>query len=355
MKFTLGLKNIFGILAILSCIQIGTAASAQLLQNGQDQPVQNRGMLGQQPSSPLLNAAGGGCTINQLQLMFRTGHDDLRGGSNNLNVEIHYANGTIQTAKNVNQGANWPNNSLREVPIALNHPVAANQIKSINLIHLAQGGYDGTALALGSSGTGIILPTPDMAATGIKTEDNWDMAEMNAFSVVGAGTKVVIASSGDHVFTGTKPAFSVNAVPNIACPSAGQVTELHLVFQTGNDDLRGGNDNLNVAIVGDGFNQQEMNVNRSQRWADGTGQEVTVLLNKPMMISQLRKLVLEATYGAPSGGSGLSGVGTVSNDKWNMDSLKVYAMVNGKNQLIGSQGFYRFTAPPGNRLTVNLQ
>jgi len=324
----------------------------QLLQNDQVQPIQNRGMLAQRPTTPLLNTAGGGCTINQLQLMFSTGHDDLRGGSNNLNVEIHYANGTIQIAKNVNQGANWPNNSLHEVPIPLEHPVAANQIKSINLIHLAQGGYDPTALAVTSTGQTPVLPTPEVIASGIKTEDNWDMAEMQAFSLANAGAKVVIASSGDHLFTGTKPAFSVNALSNIVCPTAGQVTELHLVFQTGNDDLRGGNDNLNIAIVGDGFNQQEMNVNRSQRWADGTGQEVTVLLNKPMMITQLHKVVLEATYG---GGSGLGGIKVTSNDKWNMDSLKIYAVVNGKNQLIGSQGFNQFAAPPSNRLTVNLQ
>jgi len=32
-----------------------------------------------------------GCTVSQLRLRFRTGNDDLRGGQNNLNVEIHFA------------------------------------------------------------------------------------------------------------------------------------------------------------------------------------------------------------------------------------------------------------------------
>ena len=347
MKLTLRLMNLMGSLAMLSCFRTLPVCTAQLLQKEQIQPPQNRGLLTDTSNTPILGA-GGACRIGQLDFLFRTGSDDLRGGSNNLNIEIHYSNGTIQLAKNVNNGANWASNSMHEVPIPLDHSVSANQIKSINLIHLAQGGYDPTAIAVGSSGAGPILPTPDMAATGIKTEDNWDMAEMDAFAPLGPGIKLVVAASGLHRFTGSNPAYSVNAVPNITCPTAGQTTELHLVFQTGNDDLRGGNDNLDVTIIGDSLNQHEVNVNRSQRWADETGQEVTVLLNRPMAINQIHQVVLQKTS--------QTGFGNSSNDKWNMDSLKVFAMVNGAQKLIGSQGYYQFTSSaPTNRLIVNVQ
>lgn len=82
-----------------------------------------------------------GCTVNQLQLRFRTGNDDLRGGQDNLNVEVHFADGTMQVANNVNHGANWGNNNTNVVTVPLQHPVPPNQIKLIRLVHLAQGGY----------------------------------------------------------------------------------------------------------------------------------------------------------------------------------------------------------------------
>src|SRR3982751_5539836 len=70
--------------------------------------------------------AGPGCTVNQLQLSFRTANDDLRGGQNNLNVEVHFADGAMQVANNVNRGANWAKNSTNTVSVPLQHPVAPN-------------------------------------------------------------------------------------------------------------------------------------------------------------------------------------------------------------------------------------
>src|SRR6267154_975827 len=72
-----------------------------------------------------------GCTVSQLQLRFRTGNDDLRGGQNNLNVEIHFADGTMQGVNNANRGANWGNNSTNLVTVALKQPIAPNLIKEI--------------------------------------------------------------------------------------------------------------------------------------------------------------------------------------------------------------------------------
>ena len=64
-----------------------------------------------------------GCTVAQLQLRFRTGNDDLRGGQNNLNVEVHFADGSMQVANNVNHGANWGKNDTNVVTVPVQHPV----------------------------------------------------------------------------------------------------------------------------------------------------------------------------------------------------------------------------------------
>src|SRR6185437_11265112 len=103
------------------------------------QGANNRGVLISPKPSTLMQ--GGGCTVGLLNLRITTGNDDLRGGKNNLDVEVHFANGDMQTAANVNKGANWPNQSVNVVGVALNHPVAPSDIKQIRLVHSAQAGY----------------------------------------------------------------------------------------------------------------------------------------------------------------------------------------------------------------------
>jgi hypothetical protein len=291
---------------------------------------ENRGLLLQQQPTTLMNARAS-CTISQLQMTFKTGNDDMRGNGNDLNVEIHFGDGNLQLAKNVNHSQGWPNNSSMTVSVPLEHPIAPNQIKSLKLIHLAQGSFRPNA-NVASPEIGLLQ--------GIQTEDNWDMSGMQADGVAG-NLKVPIATAGSHRFTGSNPSFDVNAIPNIGCPSPDQATQLTFIFQTGNDDLRGGHDNLNIAISGDGLTQQEMDVNQGQSWSNGSTHEVHVMLNHPMSVSQIHRAILATTFQGGSGG-----------DNWNMDSVKIYAVVNGANQLIATQGFYRFSGPPGNRLEI---
>ena len=293
-------------------------------------------------STTLLSAA---CTVNKLQLNIQTGNDDLRGGGNDLNIEIHLASGAVQFAKNVNHSANWPNNSANTIVIPLNQPIAPNQIKTIRLIHLAQGSYtppSGGGVGALATPAGPAL-APIYAAEGIKTEDNWDMAELQA-SAVGNGVTVPVASSGLHRFTGTNPSFDIKARPDITCPGANDVTALDFRFRTGNDDLRGGKDNLDITIFADTLTQGEANVNHSQGWANGSFHSVTVTLQRPVPIDQIRKIYLETTSGGGSGG-----------DNWNMDSVDIIAVMNGQRHPLATQGFYRFTGPPGNRLIVTLK
>src|SRR5512146_2595298 len=96
---------------------------------------QNRGTL---MAPPVATAS---CKVTTLQLVIKTGNDDLRGGQDNLNVEIHYNDGRMQTAKNINNGANWGNNSVHTVVLELSQAVQPMEIKELRLIHLAQGSF----------------------------------------------------------------------------------------------------------------------------------------------------------------------------------------------------------------------
>ncbi|MCU1249633.1 MAG: hypothetical protein JWQ49_2662 [Edaphobacter sp.] len=291
------------------------------------------------------------CTVSQLQLRFRTGNDDLRGGQNNLNVEIHFADGTMQVANNVNHGANWGNNSTNLVTVPLQRPVAPNQIKSIGLVHLAAGGYTppsaGRVGALATPAGPALAPI--YAAQGVKSEDNWDMGEFQASAIGNNVSGVPIASFGFHRFTGSNPNLSIPARLDVGCPAENQVSKLVFAFGTGDDDLRGGNDNLNITIhFADGTTQFEPNVNHGQRWADGSTNGAEVLLNRPVTIDQIKTITLSDTFTGGSGG-----------DNWNMNSMQVDAWANSVSHRIAQFGFHRFSAdssgPKAKELTIRLK
>jgi len=287
------------------------------------------------------------CTVSQLQLRVRTGNDDLRGGQNNLNVEVHFAGGAMQVANNVNQGANWPNNSTNIVSVALQHPVAPNQIRVIRLVHSAQGGYaPPSSGAIGAAATPLgAAAAPIYAAQGLKSEDNWDMAEFQAFGL-GSGINVPIASFGFHRFTGSYPSLDINAQPGVGCSSGNQVSKISFTFSTGDDDLRGGNDNLNITIhFVDGTSQSEPNVNHSERWPDGSTKGAEVLLARSVTIDQIKNITISDTFTGGSGG-----------DNWNMNSMQADAWVNGTYHTIAQYGFHRFSAdwngPKAREITI---
>ena len=289
----------------------------------------------------------GGCKVSQMQLRIRTGNDDLRGGGNNLNVEIHFTDGTTQFANNVNKSANWGNNSINTVQIPLTKPAAPNEVKQIRLIHLAQGGYTPPQGAgVGTLGTAA---APITLANGVKSEDNWDMAQFQASGLGNGLSSIPIASFGAHRFTGSDPSLDINPFSNAMCPNSGQVTALEFSFNTGNDDLRGGKDNLNIVLnLADGTSQAELNANQSQSWKDGSNHQLSVVLNRPVTLDQIRSITLETTFTGGNGG-----------DNWNMNSVAISAFVNGKIVPVTTSGFHRFSAdwtgPKAKTLTIALK
>lgn len=309
----------------------------------------NRGVLLRPQTGTLLQSVGA-CTVNQLNLRISTGSDDLRGGNNNLNVEIHFANGDMQPVANVNKGSNWPNHSVNTVVINLNHPVAPNEIRQIRLVHSAQAGYNPPSARQASASTMPVagpMLAPIYAAQRIQSEDNWDMTEFQAFAL-GQGVNVPVASAGFHRFTGSNPSFDIKAQPGIGCPSGKQVRSISFTFSTADDDLRGGKDDLNITILfTDGTNQAATNVNHSQNWPNGSTKGAEVLLNRLVTMAQIRGFTLEDTFTGGSGG-----------DNWNMASVEADAVLaDGTYHTIAKSGFHRFSAdwngPKAKQITIS--
>jgi hypothetical protein len=256
--------------------------------------------------------------IHELVLQFTTGSDDLRGGSS-VDLTINSFDGTQQHYPNINLGARWLDHYVENAAIVLTRPVPASQIRS------------------------LVLTGANGFASGSMGGDNWDMDQVVVQSyAMGARQQPALKTAGPFRFTGDHKELEIRM--SAAPPAApGQVTQLILHFQTGSDDLRGGNDNLNVDIhFANGTTQSNLNVNHSARWPDNTPNTATIVLNRAVSLMELKSLTLTTTFSGGMGG-----------DNWNMNSLSVTAVGNGLNKQIGSYGFKRFTGDQ-KQLSVSL-
>lgn len=120
---------------------------------------------------------------------------------------------------------------------------------------------------------------------------------------------------------------SIATVPN----------EMTVTFVTGNDDLRGGSDNVNlIVILSSGREIPFNNVNISKRWIDNSTQ--TISRSLPSIIrsaDEIKGIRLETTFNGGSGG-----------DNWNLNSIAFKTNIgNVSKQLYNSSGnpLFRFT------------
>jgi len=99
-------------------------------------------------------AQGGPCAVSQVR--FRIGAASELVGV--LNIEIHFANGTIQSAPNVNQSTTWAANKAYVVKIPLKQTVPVSEIKRIRLIYYPSPGVNEWAMSFlraRASGSGV--------------------------------------------------------------------------------------------------------------------------------------------------------------------------------------------------------
>ncbi len=119
----------------------------------------------------------------------------------------------------------------------------------------------------------------------------------------------------------------------------GSVRHLYATFETGSDDLRGGNDNVNITIkYKDGTEQLFLNVNDGARWVDNSIQTVHLTLNRAVQKQDIDYFIL-----------GFTTSGMVGADNWNLYSFEVNSGHNGIQYALvypptGADYYYRFSA-----------
>lgn len=129
------------------------------------------------------------------------------------------------------------------------------------------------------------------------------------------------------------------------------VDTIRLHITTGGDDLRGGQDNLNVTVRwgANGF-LGAPNINNSANWANGSVNQVDIPLKQPVALSDIKSLTLDHLAGGGltiSPTTVLSPIGLLSGlqsqDNWDMASLQVTAIGPGVAVVIVPSGAKRFT------------
>src|SRR5690606_35734676 len=151
---------------------------------------------------------------------------------------------------------------------------------------------------------------------------------------VAVPVRPLASASARPAVRATKPGARLPA----KAPAATGLTtrELLLTIHTGNDDLRGGNDNADVTIRVRGLPAvQQRNINGSRRWLGNYDQTVRIALPRAVPLEDLTELSLVTRFGGGIGG-----------DNWNVDRVRVVALTgDGERELANVSGspLVRFT------------
>ncbi|MFI0967542.1 hypothetical protein ACH4S8_40090 [Streptomyces sp. NPDC021080] len=111
-----------------------------------------------------------------------------------------------------------------------------------------------------------------------------------------------------------------NAADLSECQDQANSSCLVLGFTTGGDDLRGGNDNLNVTVSLRGVSVTVPNVNKGGNWGNGSFHQVGIDLKRrfghQVMPNEISGVTLHTTFGGGIGG-----------DNWNLQSMSATAQL----------------------------
>jgi hypothetical protein len=243
---------------------------------------------------------------NSISFQLETGSDDLRGGNDNLNLVVVLRDGTEIRYDNVNQSQRWNNNTTHEVDKDLPETLSSfSDIIGVRLETTFGGGVAG---------------------------DNSNLNALVVLTVIRLPSTYLFGESGDPLvrFTGAMRVHEFS-IPSPALPLAA-------VIVTGSDDLRGGNDNLNLVVVlRDGAEIRYDNVNQSQRWADNSRHVVLRNMVGVLNDTDIIGVRLETTFG-----------GGIAGDNWNLSEMTVSsraALGGGLFPIFNERGFplARFT------------
>lgn len=176
--------------------------------------------------------------IHELVFEFAVGKDDLRGGNDNLNLTINYHGAAPQRVYNVNKGNKWIDNYSQYITIPLKPSVALNKIKSVQLNTVSgNDNFNLNALKIFARGYQVNKRIYEKLGVPLKRFTGKD----KIFRALINTNPAVLANTSSNPRTG-------GTAGKRTAVSRNKIDSFRFWLRTGNDDLRGGNDNLNIVI-----------------------------------------------------------------------------------------------------------
>jgi hypothetical protein len=236
-------------------------------------------------------------TVSQISLSFRTGGDDVRGGSI-VTGQLIGPGGTSEAPVNLNRGANWRGNSTIVVRMPLPRPMTFAEIRSMSL-RIA---FDGAA------------------RNAFDGYDNWNINQLliTTPSVCTGGEELGRASGTPWVrLTGERRAATIPmAVP--AALLANRVTALGLTVRTGGDDLRGGAVATAIVRLNGGRSYPAIALNNGAQWAGNSSRQLNIALPEATALSDIAGVEINFDGAGRNFGE--------SYDNWNIDRAVLNAL-----------------------------
>lgn len=276
---------------------------------------------------------------NKLDIDFKTGADNLemKPFQENVEIRIIVRNKADVILLNANKDQSWPNNSIKRVTVPLPANITVDELKEVHVYRNRKNGG-----------------TPTTTIFNISEKDNWNLDKVTATArikengvfktyrfadlpspVPGRPLFRFVYEGGDgrsegQVFKG----FLSNVGSGTSTNPSANATNAKPVFKietlTGGDDLRGGNDNLNVLIrlkIRPIRNIALNNINGGQKWDNFTEKKVSKTITAaPFTFDDIEDIVLRHTGGRGTGA-----------DDWHLDKLKITLTIAGETRVLIDQ------------------
>jgi hypothetical protein len=236
--------------------------------------------------------------VSELQLWIQTGGDNLRGGNDNADVTLTFTGGTQLTEK-INQGREWGNGQTHIARLNLPTPAPrVSDLQSITIRTRFAGGVGGDKWNVDRVALVVAYPTGStLVSPRAPVVHRW----LDAW---GGPLVRLTGSTRSHLEMVEPQDLGVG------------VTALKLIVSTGNDDLRGGNDNVDVTI--EFANQPPIeirNANKKSRWKNWTDNVVAIpLSDRSVKGGDVKSVTLTTHFGGGMGG-----------DNWNVQRVQLLA------------------------------
>lgn len=243
----------------------------------------------------------------ELLVTLQTGEDDMRGGNDNLDIFLERGSQPELAFRNVNMGKRWISHSTQTVPVILPSGTSYGQITGIRLVHTGR--------------------NPQ------RSWDNWDLRRISVTTGDAARKRLLFRTSGSPAYRFTYQ----NRAKLWNFAAASSANQLVATLGTGEDDLRGGNDNVNLyLLLRDGRVKRYANINKGRKWENGA--VITLRLPLPAGITyrQIGGVKLQITS-----------YGGVGGDNWDLHSLDLSTSEAGASHKLfykDDSPLFRFTA-----------